>query len=79
MIRPELDIVKLAVIAALDEARITAREVERMLLTGGSAYIPAFRGDLADRFGEERLERRDAFTAVLQGLGIRAPQLWGTG
>ena len=50
-----------------------------MLLTGGSAYIPAFRGDLADRFGEERLERRDAFTAVLQGLGIRAPQLWGTG
>jgi hypothetical protein len=40
-----------------------------VLLTGGSAYIPAF--------GEDRLEQRDAFTAVVHGLGIRAQQLWG--
>jgi hypothetical protein len=27
-------------------------------------------------FGEERLEQRDAFTAVVHGLGVRAQQLW---
>jgi len=47
-----------------------------VLLTGGSAYIPAFRADLAEMFGPERLEQRDAFTAVVHGLGVRAQQLW---
>jgi hypothetical protein len=27
-------------------------------------------------FGDERLEQRDAFTAVVHGLGVRAQQLW---
>jgi hypothetical chaperone protein len=77
MIRPELDMVKHAIITALTEAGIEAREVDRVLLTGGSAYIPAFRADLAETFGEGRLEQRDAFTAVVHGLGVRAQQLWG--
>jgi molecular chaperone DnaK (HSP70) len=77
MIRPELDLVSEAIGRALDEARIQATDVERVLLTGGSAYIPAFRDDLARIFGEDRLEQRDAFTAVVHGLGVRAQQLWG--
>jgi len=52
--------------------------VGRVLLTGGSAYIPAFRADLANLFGPERLEQRDAFTAVVHGLGVRAQQLWAS-
>lgn len=78
MIRPELDLVKQAIVDALKQARIDASEVDRVLLTGGSAYIPAFRADLAQTFGEERLEQRDAFTAVVHGLGVRAQQLWGS-
>jgi hypothetical protein len=27
-------------------------------------------------FGPDRLEQRDAFTAVVHGLGVRAQQLW---
>jgi hypothetical chaperone protein len=77
MIRPELDLVGEAIGRALDEACIQATDVERVLLTGGSAYIPAFRDDLARIFGEDRLEQRDAFTAVVHGLGVRAQQLWG--
>jgi hypothetical chaperone protein len=76
MIRPELDLVKEAITTALKEARIDANEVDRVLLTGGSAYIPAFRADLADTFAKDRLEQRDAFTAVVHGLGVRAQQLW---
>ena len=79
MIRPELDLVKRAITSALKEASVEAKDVDRVLLTGGSAYIPAFRADLVDIFGADRLEQRDAFTAVVHGLGVRAQQLWSTG
>jgi hypothetical chaperone protein len=77
MIRPELDLVRQAIATAMQEASIDAGDVDRVLLTGGSAYIPAFRADLVEMFGKERLEQRDAFTAVVHGLGVRAQQLWG--
>jgi hypothetical chaperone protein len=76
MIRPELDLVRQAIARALEAAHVTPDEVGRVLLTGGSAYIPAFRHDLTEMFGAERLEQRDAFTAVVHGLGVRAQQLW---
>src|SRR6266851_1875538 len=74
MIRPELDTVKQTIVEALNEAGVTAGDVDRVLVTGGSGQIPAFRGDLAAMFGETRLEQRDAFTAVVHGLGVRAQQ-----
>jgi hypothetical chaperone protein len=77
LIRPELDMVAATIDRALAEARLAADDVDRVLLTGGSAYIPAFRRDLAQKFGAERLEQRDAFTAVVHGLGVRARELWG--
>ena len=78
MIRPELDLVSDAITRALKAADVAPQNVGRVLLTGGSAYIPAFRADLASMFGPERLEQRDAFTAVVHGLGVRAQQLWGS-
>ena len=77
MIRPELDLVAATVDRALSEAGVGPGDLDRVLLTGGSAYIPAFRRDLALKFGEDRLEQRDAFTAVVHGLGVRARELWG--
>lgn len=76
MIRPELDQIADTITLALNKAGIAASDVDRVLVTGGSGYIPAFRHDLAAKFGEERLEQRDAFTAVVHGLGVRAQQLW---
>jgi hypothetical chaperone protein len=76
MIRPELDLVRTAIEGALAAANVTAGDVDRVLLTGGSSYIPAFRADLGEMFGPDRLEQRDAFTAVVHGLGVRAQQLW---
>lgn len=78
MIRPELDLLKDTIRQALVAAGVTASEVSRILLTGGSAYIPAFRADVMETFGANRLEQRDAFTAVVYGLGVRAQQLWST-
>ena len=79
MIRPELDQVRDVIYGALSSAGIERAEVDRVLMTGGSAQIPAFRRDLVAIFGAERLEQRDAFTAVVHGLGVRAQQLWGAG
>jgi len=76
MIRPELDLVRQTIAEALHEAGVTPSEVGRVLVTGGSGYIPVFRRDLAETFGAERLVQRDAFTAVVHGLGVRAQQLW---
>lgn len=78
MIRPELDMIAATVTRALEDARIRPADVDRVLITGGSGYVPAFRRDLAAVFGERRLEQRDAFTAVVHGLGVRAQQLWGS-
>ncbi len=77
MIRPELDLIAATVRRALREPGLRPADVDRVLVTGGSGYIPAFRRDLAEIFGEEKLEQRDAFTAVVHGLGVRAQQLWG--
>lgn len=77
MIRPELDMVMATIDGALREARVTASEIDRVLMTGGSAQIPAFRSDLEAMFGGTKLEQRDAFTAVVHGLGVRAQQVWG--
>ena len=76
MIRPELDLIAATVHRALSDSGMEASAVDRVLITGGSGYIPAFRHDLAQVFGEERLEQRDAFTAVVHGLGVYAQQLW---
>jgi hypothetical chaperone protein len=76
MIAPELDVVFVAIAEALEKANVTAAQVDRVLLTGGSSQIPAFRARLVEHFGEERLERRDAFTAVAHGLGAYARQTW---
>lgn len=76
MIRPELDTVKKSINEAMTEASVSAADVDRVLVTGGSGQIPAFRRDLAEMFGETRLEQRDAFTAVVHGLGVRAQQVW---
>jgi molecular chaperone DnaK (HSP70) len=78
MIRAELNLVRETISRALESAKVTPQDVGRVLLTGGSAYIPAFRADLAEMFGAQRLEQRDAFTAVVHGLGVRAQQLWSS-
>ncbi len=76
MIGPELDQALDATERALADAGVEDVDVDRVLLTGGSSQIPAFRRRLTSRFGSERLERRDAFTAVVRGLGAHARATW---
>ncbi len=72
-----LDRIDAQIERALRESDVKASDVDLVIRTGGSSRIPAFVERLADRFGEDRLAERDAFTTVALGLGIRACELWG--
>jgi len=56
-------------------AGITPRDIDLVLTTGGTSLIPAIRDMLANRYGEERIRRRDTFTSVATGLAIVARYL----
>ena len=76
MIKPELEQVAAAMDAALGEAGLKPDEVELVVCTGGTSQVPAFQDLLAERFPEARVERRDAFTSVVEGLGQAARRRW---
>ena len=52
----------------LGEAGVTAREVEKVFLTGGTSFVPAVRRLFAERFGNERLMSGDQFESIAYGL-----------
>ena len=51
-------------------------EVDRVFLTGGSAFVPAVRNIFAERFGAEKLIGGSEFTSVAKGLALRAAEAW---
>jgi hypothetical chaperone protein len=55
---------------ALEDARVTTSDVDRVFLTGGSSFIPAIRRIFSERFGEERLETGDQFESIACGLAL---------
>jgi hypothetical chaperone protein len=52
---------------------VTHGQIDTVFLTGGTSRIPFIRGLFRERFGEEKLENRDAFTSVVHGLGSSVP------
>jgi len=52
---------------------VTHGQIDTVFLTGGTSRIPFVRNLFVERFGEEKLENRDAFTSVVHGLGTSAP------
>jgi hypothetical chaperone protein len=48
-------------------------KIDTVFLTGGTSRIPYIRSLFAERFGQEKLENRDAFTSVVHGLGASVP------
>jgi hypothetical chaperone protein len=44
--------------------------VDRVFLTGGTAFVPAVRGLFADRFGADKLVGGGEFVSVAEGLAL---------
>lgn len=49
-------------------AGIENKDVDRICLTGGTAYVPVIREEFVRRFGADKLQDQSAFHSVLSGL-----------
>jgi hypothetical chaperone protein len=67
------------IIGALDEtlkaAGVSTSEVDLVCCTGGTARVPALRREMESRFGRGRLEDRNFFQSVVEGLAERAAEV----
>ncbi len=69
-IAPDLARLGKAVDDALVDAGVTAAGIDRVFLTGGTAFVPAVRALFADRFGAGRLSGGGEFVSVAEGLAL---------
>jgi hypothetical chaperone protein len=69
-IAPELRQIGAAVDAALADAALTAKQVDRVFLTGGSSLVPAVRRLFEKRFGKARVMAGGEFVSVAEGLAL---------
>ncbi len=81
-IAPDLQRLDAAITEALADAAVAAGAVDRVFLTGGTAFVPAVRALFERRFGAGRVSGGGEFVSVAEGLaligaerqGFRLPQ-----
>jgi hypothetical chaperone protein len=73
-IAEELRTIEGSVDSLLENAGVSAGEVDRVFLTGGSSFVPAVRRIFVKRFGEDRIRSGNEFTSVAHGLALRAEE-----
>lgn len=61
---------------ALHQAGIQDIDIHRVLLTGGTCYIPAVKARLIEKFGQRVAEVRNADLAIAQGAAVIAEMGW---
>jgi hypothetical chaperone protein len=71
-IAPELDQIAEGVEAVMQSANVTADQVDRVFLTGGTSLVPAVQHIFQNRFGAAKLSAGDEFTSVAKGLALCA-------
>ena len=60
----------------LRDAEITSRDVDQVILTGGSCKIPAFRQRVRSKFRSSRISDASVASRVALGLAQEARRLW---
>lgn len=64
---------------ALDETLATAglqpAQIDRVFMTGGTAFVPCVRRQFAERFGGEKLSSGDELFSIASGLAARGARL----
>jgi hypothetical chaperone protein len=73
-IAPHLKAIEQTVDDLLNSSGIRAAEINRVFLTGGSAFVPAVREIFISRFSLEKLRGGSEFTSVAKGLALRAAE-----
>ena len=74
-IKDDLEAIERSVDSLLQSSGVDARDVDRVFLTGGTAFVPAVRRIFAMRFGDDRIRSGNEFTSVASGLALRAAEV----
>jgi hypothetical chaperone protein len=69
-IAPDLARIDACVDRALDDAGLTAGQIDHVFLTGGSSLIPAVRALFTRRFADSRIATGDELTSIAHGLAL---------
>lgn len=69
-IAPELASIKDAVDEAIHRSGLTADQIDRVFLTGGTSFVPAVRSIFHRLFGTERIETGGEFESIASGLAL---------
>lgn len=72
MANDKFEQVRICIDATLSRSGVSPEEIDSVLLTGGSSFIPKIQELFSDKFGRHKLVSIDAFTSVAYGLGISA-------
>jgi hypothetical chaperone protein len=70
-IAAELAKIERCVDEVLAQSGVTAHQIDRVFLTGGSAFVPAVRTIFATRFGADKLRGGEELSSVASGLALR--------
>jgi hypothetical chaperone protein len=74
-IAPELERMEAALEGLMRHTEVSAEQVDRVFLTGGTSLVPAVQRVFTKRFGHERVQSGEAFTSVAYGLALMAERL----
>jgi molecular chaperone DnaK (HSP70) len=61
---------------AIDEASLTAQEIDTVLLIGGTSRIPALRKEMLARFGRRAIDIPNADTIIAEGASVISYHDW---
>src|SRR5271156_669955 len=74
-IADDLHSIERCVDGLLASSNISARDVDRGFLTGGTSFVPAVRRIFESRFTAARVRAGNEFTSVARGLALRAAEM----
>ncbi len=61
--------------ATLERAGLQPADIDRVFMTGGTAFVPCVRAEFARRFGEAKLSSGDELSSIAAGLAAKAQRL----
>jgi hypothetical chaperone protein len=72
----ELQTIARCVDRLLNTTGVSADDIDRVFLTGGSSFVPAVQEIFVSRFGPAKITGGEELTSVATGLSLRAAQQW---
>jgi molecular chaperone DnaK len=76
LIREDIEAALRQVDKALDYASLSAQEIDRVLLIGGSSKIPMLRREMLARFGPRTIDLPNGDTIIAEGASVVAKNGW---